>query len=377
MGMITVRQIEEEAEREAIYAFRYQVYVEELGMTHLADHNRKWLRDEYDEQSISFAVFEDDRIVGSLRCILLDRVRDVTPLIEKFEMAEALERFGAQGIVTTSRFMIAPRLRNTRAVYLLMREAFVEAQRRGIRLNYGDCSPHLLPFYEQLGFRRYRDGFTDTVFGYKLPIVMLVRDRVSMERVRSPLARIIAETDDDAEARAWYEEAFPEFVVPLSAPFLPEDVFFDVLAERVGGDPVHAISVLRGLKQDEAERLLSRATIIKARPGHVIVRQGERDNTLYILLSGFAEIRLGDGVGRLVAMKGPGDTFGEIGFLTSVPRTATVVAKTDADVLVLSGDFMERFIRTEPAIGAQVLLNLAKELAGRLAETTKNLAVSA
>ena len=58
----------------------------------------------------------------------MDRVRDVAPLIEKFEMAGALERFGCQGIVTTSRFMIAPRLRNTRAVYHLMREAFLDAQ---------------------------------------------------------------------------------------------------------------------------------------------------------------------------------------------------------------------------------------------------------
>ena len=150
MGAITVRLIEKEAEREAIYAFRYQVYVEELGMTDRADHDRKWLRDEYDEQSISFAVFEDDRVVGSLRCILLDTVRDPAPLIDKFAMAPALERFGAQAIVTTSRFMITPRLRNTRAIYHLMREAFVQAQRRGIRLNYGDCSPHLLPFYVTL-----------------------------------------------------------------------------------------------------------------------------------------------------------------------------------------------------------------------------------
>ena len=375
MGKITVRLIENEAEREAIYAFRYQVYVEELGMTKVADHYKKWLHDEYDEQSITFAVFEDDRIVGSLRCIILDEVGDASPLIEKFEMSNALERFGPKRIVTTSRFMITPRLRNTRAVYYLMREAFVEAQRRGIRLNFGDCSPHLLPFYEQLGYRRYRDGFTDTVFGYKLPIVMLVRDQMYMQRVRSPLAGIIPEEDDDVEARAWFAETYPDFVNPLSAPFMPEEVFFDVLAERVGGDPVHAIAMLRGLGQAEAERLLTRATVIKARPGHVVVRQGERDNTLYILLSGFAEIRLGGELERLIAMKGPGDTFGEIGFLTSVPRTATVVAKTDAEVLVLSGDFMERFIRTDPAIGAQVLLNLAKELAGRLAETTKHLAV--
>ena len=74
---------------------------------------------------------------------------------------------------------------------------------------------------------------------------------------------------------------------------------------------------------------------------------------------------------RRIAVIGAGDTFGEIGFLTDSPRTASVVAKTDCEVLVLSGDFLEHFIAHEPTISSKVLLNLSRELAGRCAVATE------
>ena len=42
----TVHKAETPAEREAVYRFRYQVYVEELQDSHEADHERRWLRQE-------------------------------------------------------------------------------------------------------------------------------------------------------------------------------------------------------------------------------------------------------------------------------------------------------------------------------------------
>ena len=74
--------------------------------------------------------------------------------------------------------------------------------------------------------------------------------------------------------------------------------------------------------------------------------------------------------GPPLAVFGAGDTFGEIGFLTRASRTADVVARTDAEILVLSGDTLERLMRDEPAIAAKVLRNIAEELARRLSLTS-------
>ena len=68
---------------------------------------------------------------------------------------------------------------------------------------------------------------------------------------------------------------------------------------------------------------------------------------------------------------GAGDTFGEVGFLTAQPRIASVVARAPCELIVLSGDFLRRFIEREPAIAAKVLLNLSRTLAARLAVTTR------
>ena len=301
----------------------------------------------------------------------MSSVSDPDPLIAKFEMEPAMETFGASAIITTSRFMIAGHLRNTMAVFRLMRDAFVDSKRIGVKLNYGDCSPHLLPFYEHLGYRRYTEGINDTAFGYKLPILMLGCDRQHLPKVRSPLARFLEPEDDDPKARSWFAATYPDYVDLFSATFMEDEMYFDLLAARVGTDPVHAVSLLNGLDRDEAHRFLSQSTVMKVSPGDKIVRQGDRDNTLYALLSGLAEVRVAGQDGPPIAVLGAGDTFGEIGLLTAVPRTADVIARTDGEVLVLSGDFIERLIEKEPKIAARVLRNLARELAGRLAVTTR------
>jgi CRP-like cAMP-binding protein len=152
---------------------------------------------------------------------------------------------------------------------------------------------------------------------------------------------------------------------------LPEGVFFDLLASRVAVDPLHGLRPLVGLDRAEAQRLLAEATTVQAAPGDRIVRQGERGDALYVLLSGVAEVVLDDDPGAPVAVLGAGDPFGEIGFLTEDPRTANVVARSPCEVLVLSGAFFQRFIAKEPAVAAKVLLNLARVLAGRLTLTTR------
>jgi CRP-like cAMP-binding protein len=131
------------------------------------------------------------------------------------------------------------------------------------------------------------------------------------------------------------------------------------------------VSLLEGLERPQAETFLREATLLDLEPGDLIIREGDRDDTLFVLLSGIAEAALRDRDGIPLFTFGAGDTFGEIGFLTAVPRTADVKACTDCRVLVISGGFMERFIAREPAIGSRVLLNLSRELAGRLALTSE------
>lgn len=371
MSTIAVRRVATEDERAALYRFRYDVYVDEYGMTTEADHDRRWLRDNYDDEAVSYALFDEAGIVGSLRCIYLADLSDPEPLIGKFGMEPAIDRFGLGSTVTTSRFILAPHLRHSRAIFRLMQQAHTDAAARGARLNYGDCSPHLLPFYEQMGYRRYTSGFNDTAFGFKLPILMLIRDRAHMQMVRSPLGRLIGADQDDAEARGWFASTYPDFVAPLSRAFLDNETFFELLSERVSGEPSHHVAIMRGLTHEESSRFVAASSVIALLPGDLVIRAGDRENTVFAMLSGMAEVRTAPAPAPPISLLGAGDTFGEIGFLNGVARTADVTACAPGEVLVLSGEAFDRLLRQEPVIAAKVLRNLASELALRLTQTTR------
>ena len=60
-------------EREAIYRFRYEVYVKELKRDYPdADHEREWLRDEDDERdyAVNFYMGPLDQITGAMRLLI-------------------------------------------------------------------------------------------------------------------------------------------------------------------------------------------------------------------------------------------------------------------------------------------------------------------
>ena len=74
--------------------------------------------------------------------------------------------------------------------------------------------------------------------------------------------------------------------------------------------------------------------------GDVVVEQGERGGTFFVIDSGVLGVAVD---GREVATLGPGDSFGEIALLRDGRRTATVTARTPVVLWALEGS---RFVAT-------------------------------
>jgi len=82
-----------------------------------------------------------------------------------------------------------------------------------------------------------------------------------------------------------------------------------------------------------AREHLARAATRQAVPADAdVVRQGERGERFYLIAAGLADVTVD---GHKVATLGPGGSFGEIALLHDRPRSATVTARTDLDLISL------------------------------------------
>ena len=100
--------------------------------------------------------------------------------------------------------------------------------------------------------------------------------------------------------------------------------------------------------------------------GRPIIRTGDEGDTLYLLLSGTARVEQ-DGVA--IRTLGPGDWVGELAILSPAPRSADVVAETDAEVAYLRGEEFEVVLDVQPSV--------ARSLLGVLAERVRDLSPGA
>jgi MFS family permease len=100
-------------------------------------------------------------------------------------------------------------------------------------------------------------------------------------------------------------------------------------------DLLRAIPVFSPLPATTLERLASRVEPVTAAAGTEVVREGETGDRFYVIAAGAIEVV---DHGRHVETLGPGEYFGEIALLHEVPRTATCVAVSDADLLALDRD---------------------------------------
>jgi MFS family permease len=93
-----------------------------------------------------------------------------------------------------------------------------------------------------------------------------------------------------------------------------------------------AVPLFEPLPPTSLEKL-ARAALPETVPaGTAVVAQGERGDTFYVIVDGSLEVSAD---GRQLSTLGPGDFFGEIALLRDVPRTATVWAATDSELLVI------------------------------------------
>ena len=95
------------------------------------------------------------------------------------------------------------------------------------------------------------------------------------------------------------------------------------------------------------------------RAGTVLTRQGDFDYELFVVIDGRAKVTRD---GRQVASIGRGEFVGELAVIAHVPRSATVIAETDLDLLVLTPARLDQLLDDIPGLAKHLLFIVAARL---------------
>ena len=120
-------------------------------------------------------------------------------------------------------------------------------------------------------------------------------------------------------------------------------------------------------------KLLQHTEARRFRTGQELIRGGEADRALSIVVDGSLEVLGSNGRGRgtrRMALIDAGSVFGEIAFFDNKPRSATVRAVSDGRLLYLGFDAFEAFAAQEPELARDLLFNLGRILSVRLRQTS-------
>jgi small-conductance mechanosensitive channel/CRP-like cAMP-binding protein len=146
---------------------------------------------------------------------------------------------------------------------------------------------------------------------------------------------------------------------------------------------------------DRIERVLSRVDLFAAVPpdfrrelalaadhvvygtGETIVRQGDPGQSMFVVAAGVVSVVLGPARSEVARIEA-GGYFGEMSLLTGEPRTATVLAMGDVEVIELNADLFRRLAEADPRAIERIAESAAARQAGLAAARSASVgAVSA
>lgn len=120
---------------------------------------------------------------------------------------------------------------------------------------------------------------------------------------------------------------------------------------------VARLPIFAGVPPAGLEAALGHLVAVPVASGDVVIRQGDPADRFYIVRSGsFVVTQRGeDGAERELRRLGPDTVFGEIGLLTGSPRTATVTAAMDGELLALEADEFLALVGRGPVLHGRLL----------------------
>ncbi|MBX3686985.1 MAG: cyclic nucleotide-binding domain-containing protein [Rhodocyclaceae bacterium] len=136
------------------------------------------------------------------------------------------------------------------------------------------------------------------------------------------------------------------------------------LSNAVSIIALKTFSLFNGLTDDRLAAIAQHALMRRVPRGQAVVHAGDRTDYVYFVLTGNLKVLVSDEDGRevILTMLGQGELFGEMGVFDEQPRSASVVAVSPVDLVVIAKSDFRRMMQENFDIAWRIMSNLAERL---------------
>ena len=353
---------------------RFEIYTEEMNLYRAdANHAERSLSDPFDAWARFFYAEVDGEVVASMRmhwgCDGVAKAglakgfpADWCEIYRFAEFAEVPVGAMAVGSKLTADQAFRGGALPTRLIFY----SIEQAMRAGIQLLFLDCVPHLINFYARLGWRQYTDNIEDSDVGILVPMCLVFDDVEHLQRLQSPLLKVVQGVRPAAQTPAWVNTKFPHASYAQAGDLDPEHAAVFALLSQ------DRLAIFQGLEPAQVNTLIANGNVLECEADTLFIRRRTVYRSVFVVLSGAMQVRaqVAGGSAKVLSELEAGELVGEVSFVLGGMRTADVYAGPQgATVLALQENALRKVLKNEAPIAALFYHNLAKILALRLSDS--------
>ena len=149
-------------------------------------------------------------------------------------------------------------------------------------------------------------------------------------------------------------------------------------AADLAAEMLSAPSALLQLNHKEARTIVACMEPHRIAEGTTFIREGDTDNTDFLLLLLDGEVTVETIVVSrtapiTVTVLGPGSLIGEMGLLDGAPRSASCIAMSDLRCAILTRAALNQLLEDEPRTAAKLMMAISLRIAQRMRENQDKL----
>jgi len=138
-------------------------------------------------------------------------------------------------------------------------------------------------------------------------------------------------------------------------------------------EELEKVSLFKELSYLQLEAISQFCQLLNMTDGEMLIRESDKNvSDLYLLCAGSVEIVSSATAitsGEVVISKQDKDLFGEMGWLTAAPRTASVRCHGNVQAIRVDGQALSKYLHSHPDVGFIIMRHIALTLSQRLQGT--------